>query len=181
MIKEFDEFDKLREELIKSSRVVVKLSKKIIYAVHRGDVDGKLCEEIKGGFVKINELVGKSAELKYSGSYKIACQEYVEALCYYEFVVNKKIPTMGELGVSSQGYLLGLCDLSGELVRNAVNKATKGEVGEVEVIRDLVVEIYEKLMLFDFRNSELRRKFDGLKYDVKKVEDVMFQLKLKNG
>ena len=30
----------------------------------------------------------------------------------------------------------------------------------------------------DLRNGELRRKFDGLKYDLKKMEDVLLSLKL---
>jgi hypothetical protein len=33
-------------------------------------------------------------------------------------------------------------------------------------------------MLFDFRN-ELRRKFDSIKYDLKKLDDVALGIKLK--
>ena len=34
-------------------------------------------------------------------------------------------------------------------------------------------------MQFDFRNSELRRKFDGIKWELKKLEDLSIELKLK--
>ncbi len=182
MIKEFNEFDELREQLIRKSRDIIKLSKQIIYNIHRNNLDSakESSEKIKEELKNIDNITKNNPELASSGSYKVAVQEFVEAICYYEFAANKKIPKKSELGINSELYLLGLCDLSGELVRNGINKASKGEYEEVETIKDLVVEIYENLLQFDFRNSELRRKFDSLKYDVKKLEDVVFQIKLKN-
>ena len=35
-----------------------------------------------------------------------------------------------------------------------------------------------KVSRCDFRNGELRRKFDGIKYDLKKMEDLLLSLKL---
>ena len=32
----------------------------------------------------------------------------------------------------------------------------------------------------DFKNGELRRKYDGIKYDIKKLDDLVFQLKMKD-
>ena len=54
-----------------------------------------------------------------------ALQEYAEALCYYHFIKNNKIPTAFSLKISNESYLLGLCDLTGELVRKAVNDVIK--------------------------------------------------------
>lgn len=181
MITEFNEFDELREQLIRKSRDIIKISKQIIYSIHRNNLDSakKYSEKIKEEMKILDRITGKNTELRSSGSYKVAVQEFVEAICYYEFAANKKIPKRSELDITSELYLLGLCDLSGELVRNGINKASKGKYEEVEEIKDLVVEIYENLLQFDFRNSELRKKFDGLKYDVKKLEDVIFQIKLK--
>jgi len=181
MVREFNKFDELREGLIRKSRDIVKLSKQIIYCIHRDELDSakRFCDSIFVELKALDVIALKSPELLYSGSYKVAVQEFVEALCYYRFVSEGRVPSKSELGVSSDFYLLGLCDLSGELVRNAINKASNGEFAAVEMVKDLVVEIYERLLQFDFRNSELRSKFDGLKYDVKKLEDVVFQIKLK--
>lgn len=33
-------------------------------------------------------------------------------------------------------------------------------------------------MQFDLRNGPLRKKFDGVKYDVRKVDDVLYELAL---
>ena len=76
-------------------------------------------------------------------------------------------------------YILGLCDLTGELVRKAVYLAGKGKVKDVIRIKELVDTLYGELLSFDFRENEIRRKFDSMKYDLKKLEDLVLELKLK--
>ena len=116
--------------------------------------------------------------LYYSGPFKIAIQEFVEAACYHEFVKNKKIPSAKELNVDTEYYLLGLCDLTGELVRKAINSAINNDYDQALFIKKFVNDLYNELMLFEFRN-ELRRKFDSIKYDLKKLDDVALGIKLK--
>jgi hypothetical protein len=36
------------------------------------------------------------------------------------------------------------------------------------------------LMMFDFRNIPVRRKFDSIKYGLNKLENLILELKLKN-
>lgn len=36
------------------------------------------------------------------------------------------------------------------------------------------------MLEFDFRNGNLRRKYDGLKYSIKSIEDITFELSLVN-
>jgi len=72
-----------------------------------------------------------------------------------------------------------LIDLTGELGRKAVQLAGKGSFKKVVAIRDTVSEIYGVLLKFDFRDSDMRRKFDSVKYDLKKLEDLVLELKLK--
>jgi predicted translin family RNA/ssDNA-binding protein len=180
--KHMDLFDRIRDDVIKKSRDVVKLSKQIIYSVHRDEIHKaeKLKEKIK---ISLGELVGMTKEhnaLYYSGSLKVAEQEFVEALVFLEFVKNKSLPSFEELNVQIENYLLGLCDLTGELVRRAINCSIKENFDDAVAAKNAVSEIYDQLMQFDFRNGELRRKFDSIKYDLKKLEDLVLQLKLKD-
>ena len=39
--------------------------------------------------------------------------------------------------------------------------------------------MYGELLKFDFRDNEVRRKFDAVKYDLRKLEDLVLDLKLK--
>ena len=69
-----------------------------------------------------------------------------------------------------------MCDLCGELVRRAVNSAAKGNVEETVRMNELVESIFGEFIQFDLRNSELRKKSDGLKYHLNKLETVLYDL-----
>jgi translin len=174
------DYDTKRELLIKKGRDVLKLSKQLIYAVHRDTADAvKLVGHIKKEKTELEKLAGQDVFLQTEGSYRVALQEYAEAMLYYGFIHQGKLPTRKELGLSPTHYVLGLCDLPGELVRKAVFLAGKGKSKEVVAIRDLVDKLYGVLLTFDFRDNETRRKFDSVKYDLRKLEDLVLDLKLK--
>tara|TARA_Y100000310_G_C20689951_1_gene821591 strand:+ start:2996 stop:3574 length:579 start_codon:yes stop_codon:yes gene_type:complete len=179
--KEMHDYDTERERLIKKSRDVLKLSKQIIYAVHRDDLSEaeSLIGSIEKEKKKAEEIAKHNSALLYEGSYRVAIQEYVEALLYFHFVREGVLVEKNTLNVTADHYVLGLCDLSGELVRKAVFLAGKGKVDEVGIIKDLVDELYGELLKFDFREPGLRRKFDSIKYDLRKLEDLVLDLKLK--
>ena len=176
--KQIKLYDQQREELIKKSRDVLKLSKQLIYAVHRDEISvaSQLLKKIEKEKKKLESIAKLNQKLSYEGSYKVAIQEYVEAVLYYNFVKNGKLI---DLGVLPEHFILGLADLPGELVRKAVFLAGKGKVDEVIIIKDLVDELYGELLKFDFREQGLRRKFDSMKYDLRKLEDLVLDLKLK--
>jgi len=181
MRKGFNSYDNHREITIKKSRDILKLSKQIIYAVHRDNLAEaeKLVKKIEVEKKRAELIVKKNSKLESVGAYRVSIQEYVEALLYYNFIKNKRIPTHKTLKVTTEHYLMGLIDLTGELGRKAVQLAGKGNFKKVVNIRDTVSEIYGELLKFDFRESEQRRKFDSVKYDLKKLEDLVLDLKLK--
>src|SRR3989338_4613350 len=146
--KELHDYDSEREKLIKKSRDVLKLSKLIIYAVHRDELENaaKLIKEIELERKELEKIATHDAKMAYEGSFKIAIQEYVEAILYYEFVKNGKIVDLEAL---PENFILGLCDLPGELNRRAVFLAGKGEVEKVVQIKDEVDKIYGELLKFD--------------------------------
>ena len=176
--KEMESYDKEREGIILKTRQIIKLSKQIIYGLHRKENVDKLVQEIKKEIQTIKKIA-KSPESEYENSYKQAMQEYVEAIAFYNFSKENRLVDYDELDVLPEYYLLGLCDLTGELVREAVNSSIRGDFSRTEKIKDFVTELYGTLLQFDFRNGEIRKKFDGIKYDLKKLEDIMFDLKIK--
>jgi translin len=177
---EFVDKENLREILIKKSRKIVNLSKQIIYSLHREEYSNatKLVRDIKNEMKGIKNIAER-LPLDSSGSYKIAAQEYVEALSFYYLIKTKKIRGHKYLGVESEFYLLGLCDLVGELNRAAVNSVIRGKFEMAGFYKQSVEELYGIFLKFDFRNSELRKKFDGMKYELKKLENLMLELKLR--
>ena len=177
--KDIDTFEKARDTVIRTSRDIIKLSKKTIYALHRNDLKsaGSAASEMKREFKKLCSAA-KHPKLVSSGSYKVAVQEYVEAICFYELMKNNMIPPNSKLKLDPEFYLMGLIDLTGELVRKAINSAINEDYGTSVKLKGLVSELYDELMLFDFAGGELRKKFDSVKYDLKKLDDLVLNLKL---
>lgn len=173
--KEFDsikedlkKFEEKREEVIRASRDIIMLSKQIIYSVQRNEL-----KEAEGKIAEIRAKVHGLPDASYDADIQsVAVQEYVEAVCFYEYVKSKKIPTRKELGVETEGYLLGLCDFVGELVRQAVNSIIKKKVHEALEIKEFVDQVYGEFLKFDLRGGLLRKKADGIRWDMKKLEDL---------
>ena len=88
LITHIKNYDSGRELLIKKSRDVLKLSKQIIYAVHRDEITeaAKLITQIEKEKTTLDKISKHSAKMSCEGSYKVAIQEYVEAILYFNFL-----------------------------------------------------------------------------------------------
>ncbi|MDD5331418.1 MAG: hypothetical protein PHE43_01165 [Candidatus Nanoarchaeia archaeon] len=170
--KELINWDIKREKTIQTSREIIKLSKQIINLVHREELI-----TCKTYIVKIKSLIPK-LDPDEPSSY-VAKQEYAEALTFYHYVKDNKLVSKKDLNIDTESYLLGLCDLTGELVRRAINLVIKNEYTEAEKIKNLVDDIYTEFLTFNLRNGELRKKFDSIKYNLKKLEEIIYDIKIK--
>ncbi|MBD3310313.1 hypothetical protein GF351_03785 [Candidatus Woesearchaeota archaeon] len=179
--QKISKYDSEREKLIKQARVVLRASKQLIYSVHRDDL--KSAASILAGLQKEKGLLDRISRhdprMRYEGSYSEANQEYVEAVSYYHMTADDKIPSITQLKVTEQDYLLGICDLTGELTRKAIALASKGRYAETERIKKLVEDIFGEFLKFDLRGGLLRKKVDSVKYNLVKLEDVMYDIKVK--
>ena len=102
--------DLVREEIIQTSREIITISKQIIYAAQRDDLN-----EAESAIKSIKSKIKKLRKVNISTDTNInsvAFQEYVEAIAFYEFVKNGKIPTKTSLDVSAEDYLSGLFDFT---------------------------------------------------------------------
>ena len=175
--QELEDYDKARDHVISKSNEIVKLSKVIIYSVQREELNlNRELSEMRKKVIELREIKG---DLRQEGSYKVAIQEYVEAMTFYEIINNGKLPTRTQLKVNAEDYLMGLCDLTGELLRKAMNYAIYKRYTDVFRIKELVSDIYYYFLRLNLRNSELRKKSDAIKYNLRKIEDVVFELKLR--
>lgn len=176
-----ERFDAQREQLIRESRDALQLSKKAIYALHRKNPAGakKQLGQAARVLRKLRAFAQKDCRLATQGAFLEAQEEYAEAECFYHFIAGKTFPSPEKLGVDTETYLAGVCDVVGELVRRAVNAAAQGDAKTPLAIKDAVAAIHEELMLFDFRNIPVRRKFDSIKYGLEKLENLALELSLR--
>lgn len=178
MASEMSSFDAKREVIIKKSRDILKLSKQAVYDIHRDDLNyaKKKIDDAESEIKILRKSISETQGLDVVGAFYDAVEEWVEAKTYYEFVKKGKVLAKKDLGVDTETYLGGLSDLTGELSRRAVIKATLGKKDEVKKIRDTIDEIHGQFLKFDFRNGELRKKADSIKWNLKKVEEVFYDL-----
>lgn len=173
--KEIDKFEHERETIIRQSRDILKAAKHAIYSIQRDDM--KTAEQLLKDAEKYIGALRKCSEYTDAiGAFNAALEEYVEAQCFMAFVKNKNIPTYKELKVGFEQYLLGLCDFTGELGRRAVLQATIKNKKEVQRIRDIIDEVYGFFSQLNLGNSELRKKSDSIKWNLKKVEDLLYDV-----
>ena len=63
--------------------------------------------------------------------------------------------------------------------RLAVNSVTFGNYKRPASIATFLSELDSAFRLLNLKNDSLRKKFDGLKYDLKKVEEVVYDLSIR--
>jgi predicted translin family RNA/ssDNA-binding protein len=80
--------------------------------------------------------------------------------------------------LSTSEYLLALMRFADELETYAVGRALWLDRGSVWLTRGVLRAINEQLMLFNFRNGALRRRFDAVKYRVRRLENMSYELAL---
>jgi len=67
-----------------------------------------------------------------------------------------------------------------ELSRLAINSVTLGDYQRPLQISQFVKDIHAGFQILNLKNDSLRRRSDGIKYSVKKIEDIVYDLSLRN-
>ena len=81
--------------------------------------------------------------------------------------------------ISIEEYLQALISLIEELSRLALNSVTLGDFTTPLQISRFVKDLHAGFQILNLKNDSLRRRSDGIKYSVKKCEDVVYDLSLR--
>lgn len=76
-------------------------------------------------------------------------------------------------------YLHALITLTEELSRLARNSVTLGDYRRPMQISQFVKDVHAGFQILNLKNDSLRKRSDGIKYKVKEVEDVVYDLSLR--
>jgi len=146
-----------RETIIYLSRQVLMSSKKLIYKLHKNELQNsyRILKENEKKIKEMQDIIKKNSKAS-TGQYNSALQEYAESYTYYYFIKNKELKKPKLVDV--ENYFLGLCDLTGELCRRAVHAVIKKDMKEIEEIYFFVDEIFRHTLDIELRNGELRKK-----------------------
>lgn len=175
-----DVYDKKREDIIKQSRDVQKLSKQAIFSIHRGNlIDAK--DKLDKAFDLANTIIGSIVN-EYptlrQGAFSNSLEEWAEGAMTYEWVINKRIILKHELEiVSSHEYIGAISDFTGEVGRLAVALASKRDIKSVKEILECDVTLSATMMLLNV-GGKYNKKADAVFMNLKKVENIVYDLSL---
>ncbi len=97
---------------------------------------------------------------------------------FYLVLNGKGVDKIKNIKLSFESYIGGICDLTGELVRRAVNEAAKGHTPEVENIKNIISDIMAGLVEFDM-TGYLRTKYDQARGNLRKIEQIDYEVKIR--
>ncbi|KNE57322.1 hypothetical protein AMAG_03045 [Allomyces macrogynus ATCC 38327] len=191
-----------REAVIKQSREITRESKKLIVMLQRHDPKVAFAESEMATFpaakAKVLQMLSKlAAQFKsrqefhrYSSNVKHCIQEFLEAVAFHYFLeFRRMIPfddarlLLESLGLQlmPQDYIMGISDVSGEVMRFATNAATKGNTQWVEASRTYLQDFYHACLSLDasFNENDMNRKIDTTRESVLKVERLAYDLAIR--
>lgn len=167
--KNIDNKDRVREQALRSSREIIISCRKAIQNVHK-DLLKESKTEIKNASVKLQKLYDLTKdhpELYHAGFVENAAQELVEAFCLYNIMKGEELPDPDEIKTTYSSYLLGLCDLVGELRRTALDSIREGKTKKADDYLKMMEDIYDLIIRFDYPSGLL---------PIKKKQDMVRNL-----
>ncbi|KAJ2451437.1 Translin-1 [Coemansia sp. RSA 2424] len=113
----------------------------------------------------------------YLESARLATPEDIQA--YVGCRVNTDNTDIAEFVITLEEYLHAIVSLFNELSRLAVNSVIVNDVQRPQEISAFASELYAGFQLLNLKNDSLRRRFDSIKYDIKKIEEVQYDLRVR--
>ncbi|XP_018569710.1 translin [Anoplophora glabripennis] len=163
-----------------------------IEKMHRACLKAReLFDDVRKGYEALNSTVPPGQYYRYNDHWRFATQRlcFLAALIIFleKGILIDKETTSQILGVNGktnihldlEDYLMGLLNLASELARYAVNSVTYGDYERPLQISRFVAELNAGFRLLNLKNDSLRKRFDALKYDVKKIEEVVYDLSIR--
>jgi len=165
--------DKIREKALRSSRDIIINCRKSIQLIHRNHMKDAN-KNIKNASVKLTELYSFTKDhpdLYHAGFVENAAQEFVEAHCFYNIMHGKDLPDPDKIQTTYSSYLMGLCDLVGELRRTALDSVRAGKGKKADKYLNMMEEIYDVIIRFDYPSGliPIKKKQDMVRGMIEKT------------
>ncbi|AMQ17766.1 translin family protein [Thermococcus peptonophilus] len=180
--EELDEKDLLREEALRITREIVRLSGDTVKAIHRGDIPTARArfEEVEKKVEELKEKLKDHPDLYYTGYVQTAHQEFVEAALLLSYVMGKPYPTPWELDVPKADYALGLGDFIGELRRYFLLRLLEGDIEAAERAYREMENVYNALMTLEYPKGlvNIRTKQDQARHILERTLEDLTRAKL---
>ncbi|GAA0171805.1 hypothetical protein LIER_25757 [Lithospermum erythrorhizon] len=175
---------------------VTRLMHSYLLLVHQSKPVPEVLDTAKAQIIVLKELYDKLAGIvrecpgQYHGDWRSETQTAVTMLAFMHWLetgalllhseAQEKLGlTTPEFGLDVEDYLVGICFMSNELPRYVVNQVTAGDYDCPRKVMKFLTDLHAAFRMLNLRNDFLRKKFDGMKYDLRKVEEVYYDVKIR--
>jgi len=153
-------------------------------------------KDVPEQYVRISEKIPPGQYYRYCDHWKFVTQRlcFIASLLIYletsSLATREQVADL--LGLAKKGdafsktfhldledYLHGLLQMVSELSRYALNCVTAGDYHSPLAIAKFIGDLDAGFRLLNLKNDNLRKRFDGLKYDLKKCEEVVYDITLR--
>uniref|UniRef100_A0A7S1D4M2 Translin n=1 Tax=Cyclophora tenuis TaxID=216820 RepID=A0A7S1D4M2_CYCTE len=184
--------DELREKLIKMCRDGQKAAKQSIFALHRGDrkMAENLLQQCETCIDRsLLPIATEEPPLRYAGSLTGVLEEYVEAKQFHVWLFGKDgssteatgdllLPDEFSVDLTPEEYLGGLCDVTGEIGRFAVQRGTVRDTDGVRLCLRTNSSIWNALQTLERVPGSIGKKMDAMRLSVEKLERILYEMSL---
>ena len=169
--KNIDGKDKIREKALKYSREIIINCRKAIQKIHQNKSEKNNLKQASEKLTQLYDFTKDYPDIYHAGFVENAAQELVEALCFSNIMKGKELPDPDEIQTTYSSYLLGLCDLVGELRRSALDSIRKGEGEKADDYLEMMEEIYDVIIRFDYPSGliPIKKKQDMVRGMIEKT------------
>jgi translin len=167
------EKDKIREEALKSSRDIIICCRKAIQRLHQDQLPEAetFIQQASAKLVQLYDFTKPYPDLFHAGFVENAAQELVEAHCLYNIMKGEDLPDPDKIQTTYSAYLLGLCDVVGELRRGALDFMLEGNAAKANEYLHHMDRIYDAIMSFDYPSAlvPIKKKQDMVRSLIEKT------------
>lgn len=165
IVSYLDERDAVREEVVKESREIIRLSKKVLRHVREENYHEarKTLDSMEKQVASLIEKLKPYPELLYSGLVYNAISEYAEARVVLDILDKESISGYEDLQIPPVPYLQGVADSVGELRRLVLINVKKRDLEKAWRLFKWMESITETLQQLEYPEALIpgvRRKVD---------------------
>ncbi|MDD3398963.1 MAG: hypothetical protein PHW93_05125 [Candidatus Methanomethylophilaceae archaeon] len=157
-----EELEVKRELSLAMSRQIVRKTKRVIHALHKGEHYHEVLLQAEQEMRELEESLRDSPQIWNSGAVYDAMMELAEAAILVAVIEDRPLPTPQELHVQPASWVLGLGDAIGEMRRRTLDLLRDDDTDGAEAMLLSMEELFAALLSFDSPDAILpaRRKQD---------------------
>ncbi|KAK4047437.1 Translin-1 [Microbotryomycetes sp. JL221] len=152
-----------------------------------------LLPSINTSLSQLSQTIPETQFYKFHSIVASSLQQSSFVIVFSKFLSTLDVPTKDQvadqLGLNHQNpiklilttedYLHSLISLLNELSRLAINRVTLGDFQAPLQYSKFAKELSTAFSILNLKNDSLRKRFDSIKYDVKKLEEIVYDLSLR--